>query len=82
MSVEDQAQELELFYWELANQPRGEVKKYQPHDPGYGPEFCVIEHCGDLMPEARRAWGFKICVQCKERQERSGNRRHFKQGDA
>lgn len=41
--------------------------KYDPKDEGYGPEEC---ECGAEMPEARRAYGFKLCVPCKEFTER------------
>jgi hypothetical protein len=40
--------------------------KYQPGDPGYGPEFCVADTrvCEGEVGEARRAYGFSNCVSC------------------
>lgn len=34
-----------------------------------GPEEC--EECGELMPEVRRNYGFRICVHCAEAEEKS-----------
>lgn len=42
--------------------------KFLPEEPGYGPEEC--DDCGDVMPTARREYGFKVCVPCKELTER------------
>ena len=41
--------------------------KYASEDVGYGPEEC---ECGAEMPVARREYGFKLCVPCKELTER------------
>lgn len=70
MSDEDRAQALELRMWEQANSGKGgQFKTYQPDEDGYGPEFCAVEICGAVMPAARRAHGFHICVDCKSLQE-------------
>lgn len=42
--------------------------KFAVDEEGYGPEDC--EECGAKMPEARRAYGFGLCVPCKEFTER------------
>lgn len=42
--------------------------KYSPGEKGYGPEEC--EECGIEMPEARREYGFRTCVPCKELSEK------------
>ena len=67
MSLEDKAQEQELMAWERNNRPRTEPLRYEPTDPNYGPEFCTA--CDDEMPEIRRAYGFRVCVDCKTKQE-------------
>lgn len=79
MSPEDQAQALDLRVQESNNARArsGKPVRYKPDDAGYGPEFCAIEACGAEMPTERRAWGFKICVECKSRLEKaSAHRRH------
>lgn len=68
MSLEDKAQELELAHWEINNTPRGDSRKYQPDETGYGPEEC--DECGNQMPPERRAWGYTLCVHCKEAHEK------------
>ena len=67
MSDEDRAQEVELKYWEMNNQPRPGRIKYKPIDPEYGPERCG--ECDDDMPPERREYGFHICMSCKRDQE-------------
>lgn len=67
MSMEDDAQVLELMLWERTNASRPEPVKYAPGDAGYGPEDC--DECGAEMPQARRAHGFTICVSCKTKHE-------------
>lgn len=42
--------------------------KFAADEPGYGPEDCT--ECGAEMPDARREYGFKLCVPCKEFTER------------
>lgn len=73
MSIEDYAQQQELMRWELNNQSRPDPVRYEPGQPGYGPEFCVL--CDEDMPAARREHGFKICVSCKSAQE--ADDRHY-----
>jgi RNA polymerase-binding transcription factor DksA len=53
----------------IANDRKYGQHKYAPEDEGYGPEEC---ECGAEMPEPRRAYGFKLCVPCKELTERRG----------
>lgn len=68
MSVEDQAQELELARWEANNTPHNDGRRYKKGDAGYGPKDC--DECGSKMPPQRREWGYTICVHCKEAEER------------
>ena len=75
MSLEDQTQAVELLEWERNNRSRPAPVKYAPGEPGYGPEFCVVDSCGDDMPDARRAHGFRICVACKTLQEKAAAQR-------
>lgn len=42
--------------------------KFTKDEEGYGPETCV--ECDEDMPTARREYGFKVCVPCKELAER------------
>lgn len=71
MSDEDRAQAIELQQWELNNKSRpAPVHAMAPGDPGYGPEFCVVDDCGVEMPAERRAWGFSVCTSCKAAAER------------
>lgn len=42
--------------------------KFTKDEAGYGPEDC--DECGAEMPEARREYGFILCVPCKEFTER------------
>lgn len=72
MTSEDQAQAIELREWEHNNRRRTEQTRFQPHDAGYGPEFCV--QCDAEMPAARREWGFKVCVACATKAEQRGKR--------
>lgn len=72
MSDDDRAQEAELRDWEQINRSRPEPKRYAPGDTGYGPEFCQEKHCGEEMPEVRRAWGFTRCMPCAQRLEQQG----------
>lgn len=68
MGNEDAAQRIELMEWEANNRTRKAEKfKFSPEEAGYGPEFC--EACDEDMHEVRRAYGFKICVPCKELRE-------------
>lgn len=67
MSMEDEAQRIELMMWERNNAPRPAPVKYEPGQPGYGPAEC--DECGEPMPEARRAHGFVVCVPCKQIEE-------------
>lgn len=67
MSMEDYAQKIELAEWERNNASRQPPVKYAPEDEGYGPEHC--DECGEEMPAARRAHGFRICVHCKAKHE-------------
>ena len=70
MANEDQAQNVELREWEANNRSRNIDKvRFAPGEPGYGPEFCQVETCGEDMPAERRAWGFRICVECQRRAE-------------
>lgn len=63
MSIEDIAQDVELQQWEL-NQRRSDAPlKFSTEDPGYGPAEC--DDCGRGMPDARRAYGFRLCVHCQ-----------------
>lgn len=65
MSMEDIAQDVELREWERNNiGRRGDSVRFEPEDVGYGPEEC--EECGAPMPVERRAWGFELCVPCKQ----------------
>ena len=66
MSFEDIAQDIELKQWELINLARRPVAltKYEPEDSGYGPAEC--DQCGNDMPVERRAWGYDLCVPCKQ----------------
>lgn len=68
MSMEDQAQALELRQWEQLNKSRtsGQIK-FSPADAGYGPEEC--DECGAAMPAPRREWGFSVCVTCQQQLE-------------
>uniref|UniRef100_A0AAU6W212 TraR protein n=1 Tax=Pseudomonas phage Touem01 TaxID=3138548 RepID=A0AAU6W212_9VIRU len=75
MSMEEQAQALELMEWEAINRSRPAPVKYQPGTHGYGPEFCRVDACGVEMPAARREWGFTICVGCKTLQEKAATHR-------
>lgn len=68
MSMEDKAQELELLHWELNNKPKTDEERYSPGEAGYGPEEC--DECENKMPPERRAWGYRVCVHCKEAQEK------------
>jgi len=69
VSFEDIAQDIELRQWERNNLGRNPGQtKFQPGEAGYGPAEC--EECGDEMPAERRAWGFKLCVSCKQVMER------------
>jgi len=69
MSMEDVAQDVELREWERNNLARSRgPTKFQPSDAGYGPAEC--DECGDEMPAERRAWGFMVCVSCKQAMER------------
>jgi len=67
MSEDDRAIDIEVLHWEHINRPRGEVRKFSPGEPGYGPESCV--RCDADMPAVRRAHGFHICVDCKTQDE-------------
>ena len=52
---------------------RGYAKfKYAPGEKGYGPEAC--DECGTEIPEVRRQYGYCLCVQCAEAEERSRRR--------
>ncbi len=74
MSFEDVAQDIELREWERNNlRHSGKPTKFEPDQPGYGPAEC--EECGDDMPAERRAWGYKVCVFCKQATERAAGRR-------
>lgn len=65
MSVEDDAQELELRQWEALNLGRGDKPlSYASGEPGYGPPEC--EECDAEMHPVRRSYGFRVCVHCKE----------------
>lgn len=73
MSFEDIAQDIELRQWERNNLGREDKPtKFKPDEPGYGPAEC--EECGDQMPAERRAWGYTLCVSCKEITERPRRR--------
>ena len=68
MSIEDKAQEHEIAEWARRNAPRPGPLKYEPGEPGYGPALCV--ECDAEMPEVRRSYGYRLCVDCKSLQER------------
>lgn len=68
MSQEDNDISIELRQWEAINKPSNKPVKFLPHENGYGPEECV--RCDSPMPEARRAYGFQLCVACKTADER------------
>ena len=68
MSMEDQAQELELAHWQINNTPKDDGHKFSPGEAGYGPAEC--DECTSPMPTERREWGYTICVHCKAEQER------------
>ena len=75
MSDEDKAIERELMHWELTNKPKHNKVKFEPEHPEYGPEEC--DECGNEMPEPRRAWGFRECVECATAREiKEGQYRH------
>lgn len=68
MSMEDEAQELELRLWEARNVGRSNKPlSYKPDEAGYGPAEC--EECDAEMHPKRRAHGFLICVHCRELEE-------------
>lgn len=68
MSAEDIAQDIELRQWQMNNLGRGDQQtRFKPDEPGYGPDEC--EECGAKMPAERRAWGFELCVDCKQATE-------------
>lgn len=69
MADEDRAQDVELREWEANNRSRGAQVRFAPGEPGYGPEFCQVKTCEVDMPEQRRAWGFRVCVDCQQRAE-------------
>lgn len=56
MSMEDDAQEVELKMWMKINQPRNTVTQI-------GPEHC--QECGLEMNTIRRNHGFSRCVDCQ-----------------
>lgn len=68
----DMAQDIELRAWKSLNERPTKQTRFEPHEPGYGPAEC--EECGTKLPEQRRAWGFDICVPCKQREELSNQR--------
>lgn len=68
MSMEDEAQSCELREWEYNNRPRAAQTRFQPGEPGYGPEHC--ENCDTEIPDGRRQWGFQVCVTCATLTER------------
>jgi RNA polymerase-binding transcription factor DksA len=63
MSMEDQAQELELKQWVQNNKTRQVEKTYKPGDSNYGPANCL--NCDEAMPVARREYGYALCTGCK-----------------
>ena len=75
MSMEEQAQAIELREWEAINRSRPAPVKHAPDAAGYGPAFCRVDACGVDMPQARREWGFDVCVGCKTIQEKSAAQR-------
>jgi RNA polymerase-binding transcription factor DksA len=68
MSEADQAQAREIREWEMINNRSVQQTKYAPGDAGYGPEEC--DECGAQMIPERRAWGFTICIACKQAEEK------------
>lgn len=65
MSNEDIAQVIELEEWKRNNRSRTPEPTYAPGDEGYGPEVCSVKECDNELPEKRREYGFRICVECK-----------------
>ena len=76
MSEEDRAQEEELRDWIAINAPRpgSEKTKFEEGEPGYGPEYCKMDHCGEEIPIARRQWGYDTCIECATLIERRHRR--------
>lgn len=63
MSIEDIAQDVELQQWELNQQRGAGPLRVGPEHPSYGPEEC--DECGGEMPDARRAYTYRLCVHCQ-----------------
>ena len=72
MSIEDQAQDLELKIWEANNMASRAPASYAPDDPEYGPDAC--EECGEPMHPVRRSYGYCLCVSCQQALEQSRRR--------
>lgn len=67
MSLEDKAQEHEAEMWAINNRERVPQPVFNPDDPEYGPEHCA--ECDDVMPPARRRYGYLLCTTCKSERE-------------
>jgi|GEM_PF-1929559 len=69
MSDEDRAQDLELAQWEANQRLRAVAVRFEPGTPGYGPAECT--ECEEKMPAVRRAYGFRVCVECASSAEQA-----------
>lgn len=68
MNDSDYLEKIQEEEYRRANDRPHSQHKFTSEEEGYGPEEC--EECDEPMIIARREYGFKLCVPCKELTER------------